>query len=951
MDRERWQRIENIFHKALDADEDRRARVLEESCAGDESLRREVESLLAQHENAGEFMERPAFAGPKGAPLPPRPGFEDSHSAGIPAGTVIGHYRIVGKIGSGGMGVVYDAQDLKLGRHVALKFLPEEVAGHLRALQRFRLEAQAASALNHPNICTIHEVDEVDGLVFIAMELLEGRTLKQTISDKPLPLETAVDFGVQIAGAIDAAHAKGVVHRDIKPTNIFVMKQRRIKVLDFGLAKLTRLPPNFKETRMTDGTEPGMVMGTVGYMSPEQLRGQGVDGRTDIFAFGAILYEMLAGRRAFKKPTSAETMAAILHEEPTAISELAPNTPLALVRIVNRCLEKDPEQRFQSASDLAFALQALSESSGAMASAGVKHHPPRRIWVPAVLSVALIIVALVLWRRVFRPQHAPRVLGFTKLTSDGQPKFGPMATDGSRIYFTEVLPGFRNVVVQVSVKGGDTAPLTVPLKQPSVLDLSKDGADLLLANDEVLTPQYQTHSLWVQPVAGGSPHRVGTVLAGSTGFGASAAFGADGASVIYAERHDVYSAALDGSSPHKVLTTESGASSGPFAFRFSPDARALRFSQYDPEADTTNIMEAATNGKISHPMFGGCCGEWTPNGRFFIFQNTLDGKSNLWTLPEKRGLWRRNRDENSTQLTAGPLDFEYPAPRKDGKVIFAIGTLPQAEVVRYDARISEFIPYLPGISAECLAFSPDGQWVTYTSYPDGLLWRSRVDGSERLQLTFPPLRAELPRWSHDAKQIVFSAKLPDSVYNIFLISSEGGTPQRILPSEQSQMDVNWSPDGNSLIFASNGVLNAPISILDLGTKHVSRLPGSNGRYSPHWSPDGKYIAAITTDTQTLMLFDIATQRWEEIFGSFAGYETWSHDGKYLYFQGLIAPDTFFGVLRLRMSDRKIEEIADMRKVGRLTTGSNWFGLAPDDSPLRTRDIGTQEVYALEMEWP
>ena len=349
-------------------------------CAGDESLRREVESLLAQHENAVEFMKRPAFAGPAGAPLPSRPRSEDSDSAGIPAGRVIGHYRIVGKIGSGGMGVVYDAQDLKLGRHVALKFLPEEVAGHLRALQRFRLEAQAASSLNHPNICTIHEVDEVNGLVFIAMELLEGQTLKQTISGKLLPLETVIDFGVQIAGAIDAAHAKGIVHRDIKPANIFVMKQRRIKVLDFGLAKLTRLPPNFEETGMTDGTEPGMVMGTVGYMSPEQLRGQRVDGRTDIFAFGAILYEMLAGRRAFEKPTSAETMAAILNEEPPAISEPAPNTPPALVRIVKRCLEKDPEQRFQSASDLAFALQALLESSGTMTSAGVKHHPPRRIW-------------------------------------------------------------------------------------------------------------------------------------------------------------------------------------------------------------------------------------------------------------------------------------------------------------------------------------------------------------------------------------------------------------------------------------------------------------------------------------------------------------------------------------------------------------------------------------------
>ena len=447
-------------------------------------------------------------------------------------------------------------------------------------------------------------------------------------------------------------------------------------------------------------------------------------------------------------------------------------------------------------------------------------------------AVIVMVSVMVLWKTAFRTQAAPKVQSFIKLTHDGQPKFGPMATDGSRIYFTEMLPGARNVVVQVSVKGGDTAPLTVPLKQPSVLDLSRDGTDLLLANDEVIEPQYQAHSLWVQPVAGGSPRRVGTIFAGSTGFRASAAFGPDGASVIYADRHDVYSAALDGSSPHKVLTTESGASSGPFAFRFSPDARALRFSQYDPEADTTTVMEAATNGRRSHPMFGGCCGEWTPNGRFFIFQNTLDGKSNLWALPEKRGLWRRNRDEKPTQLTAGPLDFEYPAPSKDGKEIFAIGTSPQAEVVRYDSRISEFVPYLPGISAECLAFSPDGQWVTYTSYPDGLLWRSRVDGSERLQLTFPPLRAELPRWSHDAKQIVFSAKLPDSVYNIFLISSEGGTPQRILPSEQSQMDVNWSPDGNSLIFASDGVLNAPISILDLGTKHVSTLPGSNGRFSP-----------------------------------------------------------------------------------------------------------------------
>jgi Tol biopolymer transport system component len=235
----------------------------------------------------------------------------------------------------------------------------------------------------------------------------------------------------------------------------------------------------------------------------------------------------------------------------------------------------------------------------------------------------------------------------------------------------------------------------------------------------------------------------------------------------------------------------------------------------------------------------------------------------------------------------------------------------------------------------------------------GTLWRSRVDGSERLQLTFPPLQAELPRWSHDARQIVFSARLPDAAYNIYLVSSEGGTPQRVLPSDQSQMDVNWSPDGNSLIFASDGVPNAPISILDLKTMRVSTLPDSSGRFSPHWSPDGRYIAAIKTDTQTLVLFDFAFRTWTDAFPSQMGYETWSHDGKYLYFEGAPAPDMFSGIFRFRLSDRKIETIVDTSRLGRMTAGGfdSWFGLAPDDSPLLTRDLSTQEIYALEMDWP
>jgi eukaryotic-like serine/threonine-protein kinase len=936
MDPERWQRIESIFQKALDAGEDRRARVLVESCAGDESLRREVESLLAQQEDAREFMERPAFAGPAGAALPSRPGFEESHSAGIPAGTVIGHYRIVGKIGSGGMGVVYDAEDLKLGRHVALKFLPEEVFGHLRALQRFRLEAQAASSLNHPNICTIHEVDEVDGMVFIAMELLEGRTLQQTISGKPLPLETVIDFGVQIAGAIDAAHAKGIVHRDIKPANIFVTKQRRIKVLDFGLAKLTR--PNSEETGMTGGTEPGMVMGTVGYMSPEQLRGQGVDGRTDLFAFGAILYEMLSGRRAFEKPTSAETMAAILNEEPPTISELAPNTPPALVRIVKRCLEKDPEQRFQSASDLAFALEALSESSSAMTSAGVKHHPPRRIWVPAIVSIALMLIALVLWKFLLRPQRPPRVLSFTRLTSDGQPKTGPMTTDGSRIYFNGSIYGSGgNVIRQVSVKGGEVTTLPVPLSTPNLLDLSKDGTELMLGNFEDSDSAF---SYWVEPVAGGAPRQIGTLR------GQAASFGADETSILYNKaaglvvKSDVYSVNRDDAASRKVLALDGLASN----FRFSPDGSRLRFTLL---TNSTTVMEAASNGTGLVKVFDGCCGEWTPDGHFFTFQKSLDGRSDLWAAPDRRP------NTEPTPLTVGPLDFQYPLPSKDGRQIFAIGTSPRGELVRYDARSGDFVPYLSGSSVEALSFSTDGKWVTYTSFPEGTLWRSKVDGTERRQLTFPPMQAFLPRWSPDRNKILFSAKRPDTVWNMYVISSDGGTPERILPSDKGQEDPNWSPDGNSVVFAQSNAPNGPIYTMDLRTKRISALPGSSGLYSPHWSPDGRFVAALGVNTYAVMIFDFTTHEWTKAFPSLAGYETFSHDGKYLYFLNLLATDLKPRVLRLRMSDRKIEEVVDLQKAGPLFNGrsSNWFGLAPDDSPLVTRDISSQEIYALEMDWP
>jgi dipeptidyl aminopeptidase/acylaminoacyl peptidase len=362
-------------------------------------------------------------------------------------------------------------------------------------------------------------------------------------------------------------------------------------------------------------------------------------------------------------------------------------------------------------------------------------------------------------------------------------------------------------------------------------------------------------------------------------------------------------------------------------------------------------MEATADGAGLHKMFGGCCGEWTPDGRYFIFQDRHEGRLDLWAVPEKRRLWWLKRGDKPTQLTSGPLDFRYPLPSKDGRKIFAIGTSRQAELVRYDQHTRQFAPFLSGISAEHVAFSRDGQWVTYISYPEGTVWRCKADGSERLQLTFSPMRAVLPRWSPDGKQIAFNASVPDKSWNVYLISKNGGTAERILPSEQIQMDANWSPDGKSLLFGSLIFRNEPIYSFDLMTKRVSPLPGSSGYFSPRWSPDGRHIAAVTTGRK-LMLFDTSTQKWTEAFGSEMGWEQWSHDGSSIYFLDY-GHGFHYQVVRLRLSDRKIEHIVDVQNVGRLTTGSfaAWFGLAPDESPLFARDISTQEIYALEVNWP
>ena len=362
MNREEWQKVRSILESALELDPDSRSSFVDSACGGDEGLRREVLSLLRDQEQSDHFLEEPALEMVRQR-RPLDQSQQDKEAELALLGKKISHYRILQKLGGGGMGVVYKAEDTRLGRHVALKFLPEQMARDAQALERFQREARAASALNHPHICTIHDFGEYERGPFIVMEALEGSTLKHRIAGKPLPPELVVELGMHIAQGLEAAHAKGIFHRDIKPANIFITERGEAKLLDFGLAKLAgataeALATQDQATATTDTlpakdlTLPGALMGTVPYMSPEQIRGEPVDARSDIFSFGAVLYEMATGKPAFSGETSGQVRNAILTQEPASPRKLNPRVSAALGRVITKALRKKPEERYQRTTDL-----------------------------------------------------------------------------------------------------------------------------------------------------------------------------------------------------------------------------------------------------------------------------------------------------------------------------------------------------------------------------------------------------------------------------------------------------------------------------------------------------------------------------------------------------------------------------------------------------------------------
>jgi eukaryotic-like serine/threonine-protein kinase len=882
-------------------------------------------------------------------------------------GQTISHYRILSKLGGGGMGVVYEAEDVTLGRRVALKFLPPELSSDAAALERFQREARAASALNHPNICTIHEIGQQNGQYFIVMELLEGKTLRDRILGRALPTDELVTLAVGIAEGLDAAHRKGIIHRDIKPANIFVTEHGHAKILDFGLAKVATghsssgaslgvAPTVMSELHLTS---PGTAVGTIAYMSPEQAAGEELDARTDLFSFGAVLYEMATGLPAFSGNTSAMVFDSILHKAPPSAARLNPNLPLELEQITNKALEKDRKLRYQSASEVGVDLKRLrreveSGRTGAVAAytgatgVAVTPAPAQRklSWKMLAIGVAaLVAIAIVAW--LLRPSMPlPRITGSTQITHDGLPKAfngqvsATVLTDGPRLFIQESVGG-RFVVAQVSASGGETVPIPTPFQNVSLDNISPDKSELLIGT---FTGLEFDQPLWALPVLGGSPRRLGNVA------------GVDGTwmpngDLLVAHGNDLQVVNPETNAARKFASLPNFS----YWLRWSPYGHVLRFTVTVP---TRAVWEVAADGNGMHrllqdlPAPGN--GNWTPDGKYFVFANFSNGRFDLWAIPEKEDFFHKS-NHAPVQLTSGPLSFEAPQPSLDGKRIFAIGEQSRGELERFDAKSGQFVPYLGGVSASDVGFSRDGQWVAYVTYPENILWRSRIDGSEKLQLTRPTLFPETPVWSADGKKILFGI-YESGKSGAYVVEAEGGAPQQLpIGSDYDVGFPQWMPDGKSIVFqqsrlkgSSNG--QHDVAMLDIQTGKVSTLPGSEDLIVPALSPDGRFLAAATSDRLKLMLFTFSTQKWTELAKTDIGDVNWTRDGKYLYFDSGSGRDP--AISRLRVADRKLERVAGLKDFRQVEFSQYpWSGLTPDGAPLLLRDIGTQEVYALDFEAP
>ena len=538
------------------------------------------------------------------------------------------------------------------------------------------------------------------------MECLAGETLAERLRRGPLALKEALEAASQIASALSAAHRAGIVHRDLKPGNV-MLTETGVRLLDFGLAR----HPDAHEEDMTTagGLEPltgtGTIVGTLPYMAPEQIEGRTVDARTDIFAFGVVLYEMVTGRRAFDAPSRAALIGSILRDYPPSLRSVDPTLPTALDRAICRCLAKDPEARWQSVDEIQAALTAAG--------------PVRRRWVPiaagAIVTVAVVFVLVAVSQGT---RSVPKVKRIHRLTHDPTIKETPYS-DATHVYYTYWRTGLAGTsVFQVPITGGDSIAFETPFGNPYLYDIAPTRGELLLSDK-------QGSQLYTMSTIGGQPRPVGQIRADW------AAVSHDGRRIAFSRGRELFVSAVDGSGVRRLLTSPDLV----YEPRWSRDDRRIRYTAVANQNEHA-LWEVSAEGTGAHELLPGwkvaCCGAWTLDGRYFVFEAERDGDYGLWVLPEQWPWWRGGTTGPlPVKLTDGPMRYENAMPSSDGRIFLALGTAPSTgELVRFDKRSGQFVTMLSGLNARDLDFSRDGQWITYVNHADSTIWRSRSDGTD-----------------------------------------------------------------------------------------------------------------------------------------------------------------------------------------------------------------------------
>jgi serine/threonine protein kinase len=779
----RWEKVEQIYNAALERPEAERAAFLGEACGGDEELRRDLESLLGYAQGAGDFLEPPAPA-----------------ASVLAAGRCISNYRVISKLGAGGMGEVYLAEDTRLGRRVALKVLPRELAGDPARKARLIHEARAASALNHPNIVTLHDIGSEGGIDFLVMEYVAGKPLAELIPHQGMPVKEALRCAIQIADALASAHAAGIVHRDLKPGNVMVAAEGLVKVLDFGLAKLAGAPGEEAPTRLT--TE-GALLGTLGYMSPEQAEGKPVDARSDIFSFGALLYEMVTGRRPFERDSKLSTLAAILNEEPKPVREVAAHVPPELEQIIARCLRKDPARRFQHIDEVKVVLEDLRQDMG---TPPPKRMPRWRRWVWLCAAFAAVLaLALVWWWR--EPPAASELRAVSLASYQGEQGYPSLSPDGNRVAFVwngEKQDSFQIYVMQIG--GGTPVRITNHPGTPFSLAWSPDDRHIAflrrVEGDRV--------AIMLVPPFGGPERKLAETSIHVDTF-CCLSWTPDARWLAFPARnspggpHSIWVVSVD-TGERRRLTSPRVA---PDAFgdtnaAFSPDGRMLAFSRGEKEeivrpyvlSLSRDLRPEGEPRRLTDRFYAALAGiAWLPDGREIVFAG------GAWTAFP---LWRL-----AVSGRSDPVRLPYAAEDALAPVIVQRRLVyswhrTEANLWRLDTRTGKRTMLIGSGSGRGHGgpqYSPDGRRITFSSNRSGSLevWRCDADGSNCLQLTsYGGPQLGTARWSPDSQSIAFDCRVTGQSA-VYVVAADGGTP-RLLADDG--FVPSWSRDGRWIYFAS-----------------------------------------------------------------------------------------------------------------------------------------------------